>query len=153
MTEKETNEEFKGSSGWWWNFCNKMDLKSETLHGEAASADHEKAKEYPDKLRKIIEEGGYTEDQIFNVDEAGLWWKMPPTKTYKEKTKAQAAGIKLQKSRCSVLFGGNASGDKKLKPLLIHTAETPHVFRMKNINKMKLPVYWAFNKTAWMTPF
>ena len=31
MTEKETNEEFKGSSGWWWNFSNRMNLKSETL--------------------------------------------------------------------------------------------------------------------------
>ena len=80
MTEKETEEEFKGSSGWWWNFCNRMNLKSQTLQGEAASADHEEASKYPDKLRQIIEEGGYTEDQIFNVDEAGLWWKIAKTK-------------------------------------------------------------------------
>ena len=141
LTEKKTKEfdEFKASNGWYEKFCDRMNYCSEKLHGEAASADHERAKAYPDELKKIIEEGGYCEDQIFNVDEAGLWWKMLPTRTIKQKTKVQAAGVKLSKSRCTVLFGGNASGDKKLKPPFIHTSENPRA--MNKINKLKLPVY------------
>ena len=91
----------------------------------SASIDHEGAEQYPDKLKEIIEQGGYCEDQIFNVDESGIFWKMPPTRTIMKKTKAQAAGIKLQKARCSILLGGNASGDLKLKPLMINYSENP----------------------------
>ena len=29
-------------------------------------------------------EGGYTEQQIINVDEAGLFWKMAPTKNWRQ---------------------------------------------------------------------
>ena len=74
---------------------------------------------------------------------------MPSSRTIKKKFKGQAAGLKLAKSRCTVLFGGNAAGDLKLKPFLIHTAENPR--SMNKVNKMKLPVYWASNKKAWMT--
>ena len=59
------------------------------------------------------------------MDETGLFWKLAPTRTIMDKTKGQAGGLKLQKSRFSVLFGGNASGDLKLKPLFIHTSENP----------------------------
>ena len=149
LTEKQFNEKFEASNGWWHRFSKRMNLSSVKLLGESGSADHEAAKKYPETLRKIIEEGGYTEDQIFNVDEAGIWWKMPPTRTIKTKTQGQAAGLKLPKSRSTVLFGGNASGDLKLKPLFIHTSENPR--SMNKVNKLKLPVHWSANKKAWMT--
>ena len=149
MTEKETNEEFKASNGWWQKFCQRMNMGSVKLHGESGSADYEATEKYPEKLKKIIEEGGYTEDQIFHADETGVFWKAPPTRTIMQKTKGQAMGLKLSKSRCTLLCGGNASGDLKLKPLLIHTSENPR--SMNKVNKLKLPVYWASNKKAWMT--
>ena len=123
MTEKQTNEDFQASNGWQHRFCDRKKMGSVKLHGEIASADNEGAETYLDKLKDIIEQGGYSEDQIFNVDESGLFWKMPPTRTIMSKTKGQAPGMKLQKARCSILFGGNASGDLKLKPLLIHQFE------------------------------
>ena len=122
---KEQSEESKASNGWWHRFCERNKMGSVKLDGEAASADKEAAEAYPDKLKEIIEQGGYSDDQIFNVDESGMFWKMPPTRTIKEKTKAQASGIKLQKNRFFVLFGGNASGDLKLKPMAINFFETP----------------------------
>ena len=125
MTEKQAKEEFQASNGWWHRFCERKKMGSVKLHGEIASADNEGAETYLDKLKEIIEQGGYSEDQIFNVDESGLFWKMPPTRTIMSKTKGQAPGMKLQKARCSILFGGNASGDLKLKPLLIHQFENP----------------------------
>ena len=42
------------------------------------------------------------------MDECGLWWKFPPTRTIKKKSR-QTAGLKLQKSRSTILLGGNAS--------------------------------------------
>lgn len=42
------------------------------IKGETASADEWAAKEFPEKL---IEDGGYTPDQVWNVDDSGLFWK------------------------------------------------------------------------------
>ena len=93
-------------------------------------------------LSVIFKEGGYSDDQIFNVDEAALFWKLPPTRTIKQRTK-KIAGLKLPKSRSTVLFGGNASGKLKLKPLFIHTALNPRC--MKGVKKEDLPVFWTIS--------
>lgn len=56
---------------------------------EAASAVKDLAAKYSDVLNKIIEEGEYTGQQIFNMDEIGLFWKRMTYRTYiskKDKT-------------------------------------------------------------------
>lgn len=42
----------------------------------------------------------------------------------------------------------NATGDKKLKPLVVGTAKSPRCFRGRD--KSLLPVFWRNNKKAWM---
>ena len=64
---------FKASPGWWHKYSKKYDLGSVTLLGEAASADHEAAAKFPAELKEFIEKEGFLEDQIFNVDETGIF--------------------------------------------------------------------------------
>lgn len=58
-------------------------------------------------------------------------------------------GFKAAKDRLTLLLGGNASGDLKLKPLLVYHSQNPRAFKGVSINL--LPVHWKANKKAWIT--
>ncbi|KFD60475.1 hypothetical protein M514_27355, partial [Trichuris suis] len=59
------------------------------------------------------------------------------------------SGYKTPKDRLTLLLGGNASGELKLKPLLVYHSENPRA--LKNIDKASLPVVWKSNPKAWIT--
>ena len=97
------------------------------MSGEAASADSEEAKSFPYELSKIINEKGYKLEQIFNVDETALFWKKLPTKTFLASRESSIPGYKASKDRITILFGGNASGTHRLKPLVINKSLNPRL--------------------------
>ena len=66
---------FTASHGWFNRFKARNNLHNVKVSGEAASADVKAAEEFPGKLAEIIHQGGYTPQQIFNVDETGLFLK------------------------------------------------------------------------------
>ncbi|GFU67295.1 tigger transposable element-derived protein 1 [Trichonephila clavipes] len=90
------------------------------ITGESATADEGAAKIFPEELAKIIEDGDYSADQVFNADETGLYWKKLPNRTYIAKDEKTASGHKASKDRVTLLLCSNASGDRMLKPLLIN---------------------------------
>ncbi|KAG7170829.1 Tigger transposable element-derived protein 1-like 31 [Homarus americanus] len=118
------------------------------IGGEEASADRVAAREFPPFLREIMEEGQYTDDQVFNMDESGLFWKKLPSKTFVVKNASKCRGRKLQKEHITVLFTTNASGTCKLKLSVIHTARKPHTY--KSMDMTKLNVHWLTARKAWM---
>jgi len=87
--------------------------------------------------------------QVFNADETALIWKKMPSKTFVPPGMNNNIGFKQNKERVSLLVGANASGDYKIKPLLINRAASPRCFKQQVMSD--LPVYWASNKRAWMT--
>ncbi|UYV68894.1 hypothetical protein LAZ67_6001509 [Cordylochernes scorpioides] len=148
-SSRESNPQFSASTGWLTGFIKRHSFHNLKIKGEVASADEEAARKYPEKLAKIIKDGGYCAHQIFNADETGLFWKKMPTRTYIAKSEKNASGFKAAKDRVTLLLCSNASGDRMLKPLLVNRSLKPRALKGKDSNT--LPVHWMANKKAWVT--
>jgi hypothetical protein len=79
-------------------------LNNINLTGEAASTDKEAAQEFVKTFSEIIEEGGYSAHQIFNVEETGLFWKKMHAQIYLAKEEAVASGHKACKFKSHIAF-------------------------------------------------
>ncbi|KAG7159021.1 Jerky protein-like 21 [Homarus americanus] len=139
---------FNASSGWLQRFKKRNKITNINIGGEEASADRVAAREFPPFLREIMEEGQYTDDQVFNMDESGLFWKKLPSMTFVVKNASKCRGRKMQKERITDLFTTNASGTCKLKLSVIHTARKPHAY--KSMDMIKLNVHWLTARKAWI---
>uniref|UniRef100_A0A914UMC1 HTH CENPB-type domain-containing protein n=1 Tax=Plectus sambesii TaxID=2011161 RepID=A0A914UMC1_9BILA len=129
---------------WIGRFKLRHGICSKAFHGEAGAVQPDVVANWQDTLLKCILES-YEPQDIFNVDELGLFWKLMPNKTlaFKHET---CSGGKQSKERLTVLLGGSMSGEK-LPLLTIGKSAKPRCFK----NVRHLPVKYESNDKAWMT--
>ncbi|XP_028915689.1 tigger transposable element-derived protein 1-like [Ornithorhynchus anatinus] len=145
----EDVQSFSASSGWFAGFKNRYGLRDVKLTGEAASADEAAAAAFPGLLRELVERGGYSPKQIFNIDETGLFWKRLPACTAPSREEARSPGFKAARDPVTVMLGANANGDCKLKPVLVYHAARPQALR--GLVKHYFPVHFRSSRRGRIT--
>ncbi|GBM84642.1 Tigger transposable element-derived protein 1 [Araneus ventricosus] len=150
-TDEGSEDSFKASRSWFDNFRKRTGIHSIVRHGEAASSDVKAAEDYLKTFSELIEANGYIPQQVFNCDETGLFWKKMPNRTYITAEEKIMPGHKPMKDRLTLALCANASGDCKIKPLLVYHSENPRAFKSHKILKEKLQVMWRANPKAWVT--
>lgn len=135
----------KFSNGWLWGFQHRFRIREYISHGEAASAEIDKPEAIAQMERVRQLASTYHDDDILNMDETGLFWKLTPDRTLA--TQAGSGG-KKSKDRITLAFTVSASG-KKEEVWIIGKSKSPRCF--KNINRKLLRVEYRYNKTKWMT--
>ncbi len=143
IAKENKNDTFKASNGWLAKFKSRHSLKSRKLYGEAYKSQLENYDDFMKVLHsKILE---YGEDNVFNADETGLFYKLIPCRTICKTTKT---GYKLLKDRISVLLCTNMSGSIKIKPIVIGKFGKPRC--LKNFDTKNLVTYTNSSR-GWMT--
>lgn len=142
---------FKASRGWFEKFKKRSGIRSVVRHGGSRSMNQEAVGEFAQEFSNYVKVEGFLPQQVFNCDETGLFWKKMPRRTYITQEEKALPGHKPMKDKLTLLLCGNASGDFKIKPLLVYHSENPRVFKKNNVIKSKLPVMWRANCKAWVT--
>jgi hypothetical protein len=103
LTVTEAPDRFVASEGWLTRWKSRHGVRQLQICGEKLSADLSVVEEYKNKFQTILEENGYTPDQVYKCDETGLYYKMMPSKTLAGETENSAPGLKKNKERLTIL--------------------------------------------------
>lgn len=139
------NDNFQASSGWVWNFKKRFGIRVLSLTGEKVSSDDNAFELFKTKFQNEISEKGFNREQVYNVDESGLYWKSLPRKTLVLAGEKEAPGRKISKERITFFPCANAAGTHKLRMAVIGKSKNPRPFK-----NFVLPVTYFSQKSAWM---
>ena len=134
-SQRHRRPRFRASHGWFDRFKKRTGIHSIVRHGEAASSDQKAAEEFVKKFEELINQEGYIPQQVFNCDETGLFWKKMPRRTYITAEEKKMPGHKPMKDRLTLALCANASGECKVKPLLVYHSENLRAFKQHKILK------------------
>ncbi|KAL7076033.1 hypothetical protein ACQ4LE_004546 [Meloidogyne hapla] len=138
--------DFSASEGWLSRFKERHSIVFKSIQGESGSTDVTSLIDWHHKLLKPeIDE--FSQDDIFKIDETGLFFRMLPNNTLEFRNEKCYAG-ENSKERITILFGANMNGKEKLPLLIIGKSKNPRCF-----NNKKLPenVQYFANSKTWMT--
>lgn len=121
-------DKFKPSNGWIEGFKKRNGLSFKQICGEENAVDPEICERWKEQLKTLIK--GYEPRNIFNADEAALFFKCVPDKTFTFKGE-KCSGGKLSKERITALFCANMDGSEKLPLLIIGKSLKPRCFKGK----------------------
>jgi hypothetical protein len=130
------------SNGWLEGFKKRNYIKSRVLHSEVVSLGVDAEEEMVEN-RKIISQ--YKEEDIFNMDEIGLFWNLLPSRGLLIEPQPS---VKKEKARISINLCSNTTGSERIRPWFIGKAKTPRALR--NVSVSAMGGEWRWNSKSWM---
>ncbi|XP_061191527.1 jerky protein homolog [Saccostrea echinata] len=115
--------DFNYSRGYLHRFKTRRGIKRKLYEGEADSADMNAVQTGRGDLQRVLKD--YEPDDIFNLDETGLFYRLGPNYTLATQ---KVSGTKKSKNRITVALAANATGTTKLKPFVITKVNRPRCF-------------------------
>lgn len=140
---------FKCSDGWFGKAKKRLNLRSLAVTGQILDCvEDEVIINWLENLKNYILQNHLSPCQIYNSDETGLFYKIRPKKTMVLPSEKRAPGRKIDKQRVTAQVCCNATGDNKIRLMVIGRSRKPRCFAGFDVNDY---VYYKSNKTAWMT--
>ena len=139
IAEQLGKNNFKGSNGWLEKWKKRYSVKQVTICGESGDIQGETVESW---LPEIL--NGYSKENIWNMDETGVFWRALPNRGFGVKGK-DCRGGKKNKQRITVV---SAAGTKE-KPVVVWRSENPRC--LKRFDKSALPVHYFSQAKCWMT--
>ncbi|KAG0419080.1 hypothetical protein HPB47_004372 [Ixodes persulcatus] len=143
---QQHHDGFVCRSGWLSRFRARYNVVTRIISGEGAAADRDGTEEWQNgQLQQILTD--YAPDDIFNLDESALFFKLLPNRTLVFKGQA-CTGSKHAKDRISIAFIVNMTGSEKPPLLVIGKSEKPRCFKG---GQLPSGVLYHSDTNAWMT--
>ncbi|XP_074059073.1 tigger transposable element-derived protein 5 [Macrotis lagotis] len=159
---------FKASHGWFWRWQKRHGISSQRIYGEAEPPGPAPGpapappalKAEPDLVGLADRpspgpgpapaEGGYGDEQIYNANVTGLYWRLLPEQAAPAGEGDPAGGApRWRGDRVTVLLAANLTGSHKLKPLVV--GQLPDPPSLRHHNQGKFPASYRYSPDAWLS--
>ena len=137
------DESFTVSTGFIDRWKTRHGVMMKKVSGEAGSVAEEDVRPWLDAGLPLLLSQFKPED-VYNIDETGLFYKMTPDKSFTFKGE-KCTGGKKAKERLTILVGAGMDGEK-LPLLVIGKSKSPRCFS----GVKSLPLEYSANPKAWM---
>ena len=146
IAERLGKSNFKGSRGWLDKWKLRYNIKQVKVCGESGDVRGQAIDSRKERLPEILH--GYAKEDIWNMDETGVFWQALPDRGFGSKGR-QCKGGKKSKQRVTIAFFVSAAG-KNEKHIYIYM-EVRNSTLFGRFDKSLLPVNYFSQSKVWMT--
>ena len=138
---------FTASNGWLESFKARYGIRETRLSGEADDVPVATIRSLIERIPELVKD--YELQDIWNMDELELFFKLLPNRALVQKAKS-IKGSKKSKARLTTVFFVSADGGKVDEPVVIWRSKIPRCFRNLKDPSRPRGVHYFSNEKAWM---
>ncbi|XP_049277518.1 tigger transposable element-derived protein 2-like [Anopheles funestus] len=135
---------FNASSGWLSRFKQRYGISGVYTHSTAKGGSTTNAGRYCYQFQQVMQNEDWLPDQIYNVDETGMYWNSLPSKFG-----STGSDMNITNERIMVICCTNATGTHKLDLTIVIKSKNPWNLKEEELPQTALNYYEA--KGGWVS--